>query len=41
MARPENAQIEEPAEKVIPITDPEAETAGSPGISHQAPVCTR
>src|ERR1700758_2112257 len=31
MARPENAQIEEPAEKVIPIAAPEAETFGSPG----------
>ena len=31
MARPENVQIEEPAEKVIPIADPEAETVGSPG----------
>src|SRR3984885_4056818 len=29
MARPENLQIEEPAEKVIPIADPEAESAGS------------
>jgi len=31
MARPENVHIEEPAEKVIPITDPESETAGTPG----------
>ena len=37
MARPENAQIEEPAEKVIPITDPEAETAGSPGSVTKRP----
>jgi hypothetical protein len=29
MARPENVQIEEPAEKVIPIADPEAESASS------------
>src|SRR3984893_6185975 len=31
MARPENVQIEEAVGKVIPITDPEAETVGSPG----------
>ncbi len=37
MARPENAQIEEPAEKVIPITDPETETAGSPGSVTKRP----
>src|SRR5277367_2093532 len=37
MARPENAQIEETAEKVIPITDPEAETAGSPGSVTKRP----
>src|SRR5882757_11205679 len=30
MARPENVQTEEPAEKVIPIADPEAETVSSP-----------
>ena len=30
MARPENTQIEEPAEKVVPIADLEAETSGSP-----------
>src|ERR1700752_3395762 len=37
MARPENAQIEEPTEKVIPITDPEAEPAGSPGSVTKRP----
>ena len=37
MARPENARIEEPAEKVIPITDPEPETAGSPGSVTKRP----
>ena len=37
MARPENARIEEPAEKVIPITDPESETAGSPGSVTKRP----
>ena len=31
MARPENVLIEEPAEKAIPIADPEVETVGSPG----------
>jgi hypothetical protein len=31
VARPENAQIEEPAEKVVPIADPEAETVSSLG----------
>src|SRR5580700_4011285 len=30
MARPENPQIEEPAEKLLPITDPEGETVGTP-----------
>jgi hypothetical protein len=37
MARPENLQIEEPAEKVIPIADPEAETVGSPGSVTKRP----
>ena len=37
MARPENVQIEEPAEKVIPIADPEAETVGSPGSVTKRP----
>jgi hypothetical protein len=37
MARPENVQIEEPAEKVIPIADPEAETIGSPGSVTKRP----
>jgi len=37
MARPDNAQIEEPAEKVIPIIDPEAETAGTPGSVTKRP----
>ena len=37
MARAENARIEEPAEKVIPITDPEAETAGTPGSVTKRP----
>jgi hypothetical protein len=37
MAKPENAKIEEPAEKVIPITDSEAETAGSPGAVAKRP----
>jgi hypothetical protein len=31
MPRLENAQIEEPAEKVIPIADPDAEIGDSPG----------
>ena len=30
MPKPETAQIEEPAEKVIPIADPDGETARSP-----------
>src|ERR1700733_9187544 len=37
MARPENVQIEEPTEKVIPIADPEAETVGSPGLVTKRP----
>jgi type IV secretory pathway VirB10-like protein len=37
MARPENVQIEEPADKVIPIADPEAETIGSPGSVTKRP----
>ena len=37
MARPENVQIEEPAEKVIPIADPETETVGSPGSVTKRP----
>jgi len=37
MARPENVQIKEPAEKVIPIADPEAETVGSPGSVTKRP----
>jgi type IV secretory pathway VirB10-like protein len=37
MARPENVQLEEPAEKVIPIADPEAETVGSPGSVTKRP----
>ncbi len=37
MARPENAQIEEPAEKVVPIADPEAETVSSPGSVTKRP----
>src|ERR1700739_1907434 len=37
MARPENLQIEEPAEKVVPIADPEAETVSSPGSVTKRP----
>src|SRR5258708_34716635 len=37
MARPENLQLEEPAEKVIQIVDPEAETVGSPGSVTKRP----
>lgn len=37
MARPENAQIEEPAEKIVPIADPEAETVSSPGSVTKRP----
>jgi hypothetical protein len=37
MARPDNVQTEEPAEKVIPIADPEAETVGSPGSVTKRP----
>jgi Bacterial conjugation TrbI-like protein len=37
MARPEKVQIEEPAEKVIPITDPEDKTIGSPGAVTRRP----
>ncbi len=37
MARPENVQIEEPPEKVIPIADPEAETVGSPASVTKRP----
>jgi hypothetical protein len=37
MARPENVQLEEPAEKVIPIADPEAETVASPGSVTKRP----
>src|SRR5271170_1099618 len=37
LATPENARIEEPAEKVIPITHPESETAGSPGSVTKRP----
>ena len=37
MARPENAQIEEPAEKVVPIAESEAETVSSPGSVTKRP----
>jgi hypothetical protein len=37
MARPQNVRLEEPAEKVIPIADPEAETVGSPGSVTKRP----
>jgi hypothetical protein len=37
MTRPENVRLEEPAEKVIPIADPEAETVGSPGSITKRP----
>src|SRR6266567_3196261 len=37
MARPENAQIEEPAEKVVPIAESEAETVSSPGSATKRP----
>jgi hypothetical protein len=37
MAKPEHVQIEEAAEKVIPIADPEAETIGSPGAVTKRP----
>lgn len=37
MTRPENVRLEEPAEKVIPIADPEAETVGSPGSVTKRP----
>jgi len=37
MARPENPQIEEPAEKVVPIAESEAETVSSPGSVTKRP----
>jgi hypothetical protein len=37
MARPDNVQIEEPAVKVIPIADPEADTVGSLGSVAKRP----
>src|SRR5260370_955433 len=37
MARLENAQIEEPAEKVVPIAESEAETVSSPGSVTKRP----
>jgi hypothetical protein len=37
MARPENAQIEEPAEKVVPIAESGAETVSSPGAVTKRP----
>jgi hypothetical protein len=37
MARPENAQIEEPAEKVVPIAESEAETVSSPASVAKRP----
>jgi len=37
MARPENAQIEEPAEKVVPIAESEAEPVSSPGSVTKRP----
>jgi type IV secretory pathway VirB10-like protein len=37
MAKPEHVPIEEAAEKVIPIADPEVETIGSPGTVEKRP----
>lgn len=37
MARSDNPQIEEPAERVIPIADPEGDTVGSPGSVTKRP----
>jgi hypothetical protein len=37
MAKPEHVPIEEAAEKVIPIADPEVETVGSPGAVTKRP----
>ncbi|HEY6413844.1 MAG TPA: TrbI/VirB10 family protein [Edaphobacter sp.] len=37
MAKPEHAQIEDAAEKVIPIADPEVETIGSPAAVSKRP----
>jgi hypothetical protein len=40
MARPETAQIEEPAEKVVPIAESEAEPVSSPGSVTKRPLCS-
>lgn len=37
MARPDNAQIDEPIEKVASIIDPEGENAASPGVVSKRP----
>src|SRR5580700_3039611 len=37
MAKPESAQIEEPLDKVVPITDPAGDQTGSAGVVKKRP----
>jgi len=37
MARPDNAQIDEPFEKVVPIAEPDEENSASPGVVSRRP----